>query len=153
MLSSRLNAFVIPTSQRRPIASGEHVVADDLDREARGQHDAGGRELRRELRERAQRVGVVEQARHEEDRAAAEDPQQLRARFDCTHRDRQPDAGTEAGEDPDAAEARGRALVPALPRRCRDEAAAQVGTQQPGDDESRHGQGDGRNEGAHGRKG
>ena len=36
MLSSRLKAFVIPTSQSRPIDPGEDVVGDDLDREAGG---------------------------------------------------------------------------------------------------------------------
>jgi hypothetical protein len=56
---------------------GQHVAFDDLDRQAAAEDDACGGELRCELRERLQRERVVEQAGGEEDRAAAEDPEQL----------------------------------------------------------------------------
>ena len=87
MLSSRLKAFVIPTSQTRPDDRREHVVADDLDGQPGGEHDAGRRELGRELRDRLQRVDVVDEAGDEEDRAAAEDAEQLAARVGRADRD------------------------------------------------------------------
>ena len=45
MLSSRLNAFVIPTSQTNPSGSAIHVRADDLDGEPARERDPGGGEL------------------------------------------------------------------------------------------------------------
>ena len=79
MLSSRLKAFVIPTSQSTPMRRREHVVVDDLDREAHDEHDRGRAELRAELHDRGQRVDVVDQAGEEEERGAGEDAEQLLA--------------------------------------------------------------------------
>ena len=54
----------------------EQVVGDQArDRGAVGDHDSGGCELSAELRDRAEREQVVEQARHEEQAAGAEDRQ------------------------------------------------------------------------------
>ena len=71
MLSSRLKAFVIPTSQR--IASGHATigVCDELDARPGDDDEHSGGELRAELRERRQRMDVVDQPRDEEHR----DPQ------------------------------------------------------------------------------
>ena len=70
MLSSRLKAFVIadepePAGERR-----ERVVVDHLARSARSTRTiAAGAELDRELDERRQGVGVVDQPADEEERA------------------------------------------------------------------------------------
>ena len=82
MLSSRLNAFVIPISQTTPSTVAAMSLRDDLDADAGGEHERRGRDLRRELRERREAVDVVEQPGDEEDRAAAEDAAELAARRD-----------------------------------------------------------------------
>ena len=104
MLSSRLNAFVIPTSQSEPDRPREHVVADDLDAQAAREHDDGRGDLRRELRDRAQVPEVVDEPGDEDDRDAREDPAELAAPLDGAGRERERDARDEAGEDADAAE-------------------------------------------------
>ena len=68
MLSSRLNAFVIPTSQK--IASGHATtcVWISCDAGAGREHDHRRRDLERELQLRRERVQVVDEARDEEER-------------------------------------------------------------------------------------
>ena len=61
MLSSRLNAFVIPTSQsERERASATHLRVDELDVGAGREHDRRRGDLDAELRERRQRPEVVD---------------------------------------------------------------------------------------------
>ena len=152
MLSSRLKAFVIPTSQTRPISVASDVRVDDLDGQPAREHDPRCGELGRELHPRAERVEVVREPGQEEERAACEDSEQLRRRLDRTHGDGEQHARHEAGEDADAAEEWGRAPVPALPCRFGDEPVAEVGAQERPDDESRDGQGRERDDRAHERK-
>jgi hypothetical protein len=103
-----LKAFVIPTSHTTPISARARRV-DDLDGQPAGEHDSGGGELGRELHPGAERVEVVREPGEEEERAACEDPPQLRGRLDCIHGDREQHACNEPGEDADAAEERSRA--------------------------------------------
>ena len=114
MLSSRLNAFVIPTSQKSATTIAEHVVRDELDAKPGGDRDPGGRELGDELRDRAQVPDVVDEPCDEQDPAAREDPGQLPRRLDRADGERQRDAGRETAGDADAAERRRGALVPPL---------------------------------------
>ena len=93
----------------------EEVVGDQPgDRQSLPDHDPGGGELRGQLRDRAERVEVVEKAGDEEDRAASENRQELVARRRCIGRDRQSDAGQDPGEDADPTQHRGCPLVPAI---------------------------------------
>ena len=136
-------------SQRRR----EHVVADDLDGQAGGEHDARGRKLRRELRDRLERVDVVDEAGNEQDRAAGDDAEQLAAGVCRIDQDGGGDAGHEAEEDADAAEDGRRARMPALTGRVGDEASADAGTQQTEERQGRdRGRGD-RGDRVHGRTG
>ena len=82
MLSSRLNAFVIPTSQTTPSAVAAMSLEMISTRTPDGEHERRGGALRRELRERREPEDVVEQAGDEEDRAAADDAAELAARGD-----------------------------------------------------------------------
>ena len=77
MLSRRLKAFVIPTSQRSPMPHAEHVVLDDLDLQPARERDHRGPDLRGELDQRAQVAKVVEKTGYEEQRDA--DENRLRA--------------------------------------------------------------------------
>ena len=77
MLSSRLNALVMPTSHSEPDRPREDVVSDDLDVQAARQHDHGGGDLCGELREGAQVPQVVGEAGDEDDRDAGEDSAEL----------------------------------------------------------------------------
>ena len=108
MLSSRLNAFVMPMSQATPITVAATGLLDDLDAHARDEHERRRGALRAELRERRQVEEVVGEACGEEDRAAAEDAAELARGRDEAGRER--DAGR--GE-------RG-------PRRCRSRRASGV---------------------------
>ena len=130
MLSSRLKAFVIPTSQTSPSAVASTSLPTISTVSPGGEHDAGRRELGRQLRDRLERVDVVDEAGDEEDRAAAEDPEQLAARLGRADGDRRGDARDEPEEDADAAEGRRRARVPALPGRVGDEPPADAGAQE-----------------------
>ncbi len=129
------------------------VVGDDLDREPGDEHDAGGRELGRELRHRPQRVEVVGEPGEEEDRAADEDAAELPARLDGVDGERRADAGHEAREDADAAEDGRRALVPALARRRGDEPAGEVRPQQGGESQRRDRESGDRGNRVHGQTG
>jgi hypothetical protein len=124
MLSSMLNAFVMPTSQRTASASASQwfdtiVTFRPLDR-------TDGR--RRRTAQPSFAIGcrpdsVVEQARDEDDRASGEDSRS--SSYEPRHRadgDRGQDPRGEPGEDADAAEVRRRALVPAILARAGDEA-------------------------------
>ena len=71
MLSSRLKAFVIPTSQTSPIAS-RSSRCDHLDRQPGDEHDSRSRELGRESLDGSSGE-VVHEPGQEEDRAACED--------------------------------------------------------------------------------
>ena len=82
MLSSRLNAFVIPTSQKTRDHDAQQVVRDELDAEPGGDRDPGGRELGDELRDRAQVPDVVDEPRDEQQPAPREDSGQLPRRLD-----------------------------------------------------------------------
>ena len=131
----------------------EQVVADDLDRQPGSQDDGRRRELGRQLGDRLQRVDVVDEAGHEEDRAAGEDPEQLAARVGGAHCDCRAHSGDEAEEDPDAAEDGGRASMPALTGRIGDEPAAHAGAQQHGEGQRRYGERGDRGDRVHGRTG
>ncbi len=63
MLSSRLNAFVIPTSQKSAIDDAEDVVRDELDAQTCGDRDPGGAELRRRAWQRGSGGGRRRSAR------------------------------------------------------------------------------------------
>ena len=99
MLSSRLNAFVMPTSQR--IASGHatNMRVDQLDAGARCEHDHRRGDLQRELQLRRERTHVVDQPRDEEERDPGVDPRDLLGRRDRAGRDRGPDPDGQPGED------------------------------------------------------
>ena len=97
-----------PDQPEQAERDGEHVRADELDRQARCEHDARRGELRRQLRERGQGVEVVEQAGDEEDRAAGEDAAELGAPVDDADGERRADTRHEPGEDADPAEHRRR---------------------------------------------
>ncbi len=115
----------------------EHVVAEDLDRQPGGEDDARRRELGDQLRDRLQRVDVVDEAGDEEDCAAAEDPEQLAARVGRANGDCGADARDEAEEDADAAERGRRARVPALARGVGDEPSSDSGAQEPPEGQGR----------------
>ena len=91
MLSSRLNAFVIPTSQRSASAQATTCV-DQLHVGAGREHEDCGRDLQRELRERRHRAQVVDEARDEEDRDAAVDAGDLAGQRHGPDGDREPEA-------------------------------------------------------------
>ena len=135
MLSSRLKAFVIPTSHSRPtaVASSSESITSTVSPLART--IAAASELRAELRERRQRTEVVGEPGDEEDRAAGGDSEELRARLDRTHGDRRAQPGEEPEEDADPAEARRHPVVPALARRLGDEPVADRRAQERPDDE------------------
>ena len=71
----------------------EHVRVDDLDRQPRSEDDSGGGELRRELRDRAEREEVVDEAGDEEHGATSEDPRELAA---CVGAESRPPRATPA---------------------------------------------------------
>ena len=142
-----------PDEPDEPEHSREHVVADDLDRQPGGEDEGRGRELGRQLRDRLQRVDVVDEAGDEEDRAAAEDPEQLAAGVGRADRDGCADPGDEAEEDPDAAEDGSRASVPALTGGIGDEPAADAGAQQPVEGQRRDGERGDRSDRVHGTTG
>ena len=75
-----------------------------------------------------ERVEVVREPGQEEERAAGEDSEQLRARLDRTDGDREQHARDEAGEDADAAEDRRRALRASARRSARRRAARRGGS-------------------------
>ena len=77
MLSSRLNAFVIPMSQTTPMHRREDRIADDLDTHAGDEDERCRGSLGGELRERRQAVEIVEEAGEEDDAAAAENAAEL----------------------------------------------------------------------------
>ena len=121
---------------------GERVVADELEREAAGDDAAGSEQLRRELRDRPERVHVVGETGEEEDRAADEDPEQLRRRRRGADGEARADAGQEPGEDPDAAEQRRGSLVPAVEARRGDDSPAERRANRRPDRECGHGKAD-----------
>ena len=69
---------------------------------------------------------VVDEPGDEEDRAAREDAEQLTGHVDCADGDGHADTGEQTERDPDAAERRGRCVVPALTRGMGDEPLADV---------------------------
>jgi hypothetical protein len=129
----------------------EHVVRDDLHRETGGECDPCRPKLGRELDPRRQRVDVVDQTRDEEQRGAAEDPEQLLVCVNAAGGDRHGDAGGEAEEDPDASEGRGRVLAPALTRWVGDEPPGDGRVEEQPNHERGHGQCDRCCGGTHGR--
>ena len=114
MLSSRLNAFVRPTSQRIPIAQRERLVRDELDRDRAVEDEERGDELGAELRRRMKVDDVVEQPEREHDPSGADHRQHLARNPDRADRRCDDDGDGEAGVDPDPSESRGRARVPAV---------------------------------------
>ena len=140
MLSSRLNAFVIPTSQTRPMQSRERRSSDDLDGEPAREHDPGGRELGGELRERAERVEVV---REPGERRGSCNRRGFRTapRSARPHRRRRR-AGrprTKPAKMPTPPKIGVAPFVPALARRLGYEPLAEVGAKERPEDESRDG--------------
>ena len=87
MLSSRLNAFVIPTSQITPSGTAIQSLATSSTVEPAPERDRRGAELRAELRPGGQRVQVVDEPCEKQQRAAAEDAPELR-RWARAHRSR-----------------------------------------------------------------
>ena len=79
MLSSRLNAFVMPTSQK--IASGHATTCVWISCDARAgrEHDHRGGDLQRELQLRRERTQVVDEPGDEEERDPGVDPGELLA--------------------------------------------------------------------------
>ena len=152
MLSSRLNAFVIPTSQR--IASGHATtcVWISCDAGAGREHDHRGRELRASFSERrAARAG-----RRRGPATKSSDDRRRRCRRAARSpgsrptSDREPEPDGEPDEDADAAEERGRDVVPAVASRGRRRAplraASRGGAQIASADAGKSGE---RREGAH----
>ena len=126
MLSRRLKAFVMPTSQSEPDCPGDDVVADDLDGQAARDHDHGGDDLRCELRHDAQMPEIVDEPCEEHDGDAGDDAAELSAPVDRAAGEREGEPGDEAGEDADAAERRGLPLVPTVVARDGQQATARA---------------------------
>ena len=122
MLSSRLKAFVIPTSQTIATTRREHVVPDQLDAEPGRRSRSRRGELGRELRERAQVADVVDQPGDEEERerrrgcrAAPRSPRPRRRRRP------QPTPASRPARCPTPPKVGVGRVVPALVRRVGDE--------------------------------
>ena len=109
---------------------GRDVVRDDLDADARGEHDHRRRDLRCDLRHRREAVDVVEQPGDEEDRAAGEDASELTAGRDQPRGEGHADGREQTRHDPAAAEQGCRPLVPAVGPGRRDDDAGSRGAQQ-----------------------
>ena len=128
----------------------EHVVGDELDAETGGDREPRGGELGGELRARAQVTKVVDQAREEDDRAAAEDPGELPGGLDRADRECEEHADEEAGTHrtpPNVGVARG---MPALSGRLRNELGGSGrGAKQRPQGERRDGQGGDRDDRVH----
>src|SRR5207253_4752761 len=91
------------------------------------------RDLARELGDRRQGAQVVGEPGPEDDRAAAEDAEELLARLERVGGQRGADSRQEADEDADPAEERRLPLVPAVAARLGDDTAAERGAdQRPG---------------------
>ena len=125
MLSSRLNALVIPTSQK--IASGHATtcvwisstpvpVASTITAAAICSASFSFGESA---------THVVDEPGDEQERDPGVDPCDLLARRDRAGGDGGPDPDAQPGEDPDASEERGRDVVPALARGDGDESPLQ----------------------------
>ena len=104
MLSSRLKAFVIPTSQKSADRDREPGAVHDLDVRAGREDDRGASELRGDLGERRQRADVVDQACEEEQARSGEDPDELAARLERPECDGEPHPGAQADVDPHPAD-------------------------------------------------
>ena len=128
---------------------GGDVVLDDLDADARCEHDARRGELPDELDGRGQRAEVVDQAEREDDRGAARDARELPCRLDGAGNDARADPRQQAEEDADAAEQRCVLLVPAVGRRGGDEAATEAVAKQQPDRQRGDRKGDDSGDGAH----
>ena len=111
MLSSRLNAFVRPTSQSIPIAQPSVGLETNSTEIELVQHDERGRELGAELRSGVEVDDVVEEAEREHDRAARHDSEHLAGDPDRADRGREQDGDREAGEDADRRRTPGVGLV------------------------------------------
>ena len=114
MLSSRLNALVIPTSQITPSGTAIQSLETSSTVSPLQSARAASSELRAELRPRRQRPEVVDEPGEKQERAAAEDAPELRRGLDQPGRERDDRPGDEPGEDPDTADERGRLLMPAV---------------------------------------
>ena len=98
MLSSRLNAFVIPTSQRIPSGTAIQSVPTSSTVRPLQSDDRGRADLRAELGPRRERVEIVDEARQEEQRAAAEHAPELRVGSTTPQARARPLPRREAGE-------------------------------------------------------
>lgn len=135
-----------PQERERP---GKDLRVDQLDVGSGRQHEDRRSELDGELAERRQRMQVVDHAGDEEQRDPAVDAGDLAGRGHRADGDGEPQSDGDAGEDPDPAEKRRGALVPAVGRRRRDQALRDRRAQQDPNGESGGGEsGEGR-EGAH----
>ena len=153
MLSSRLNAFVIPTSQITPSGTAIQSLPTISTVKPAPQRDRSCPELRPELRPGGKRVQVVDEPREEEHRAADQHAPQLRARLERTGRERDEGTGEQPGEDAEPADERGLLLVPAIGARRSGKAAEDGGTERRPDHRVRGSQGGDRSERDHTRKG
>ena len=131
MLSSRLKAFVIPTSQTIPrtVASTLEPTISTVSPEAStipaAANCAASLAIGLSVKRSSSQTGG------EENSATPEDSAELPAHV-CAEDDCRSDACEQTRKDADAAEDGRRALVPPLPRRRRHQPAAEVRAQQPG---------------------
>ena len=110
MLSSRLKAFVMPTSQTTPTTTATTSFVNSSTRRPLRDHDPGGGELRQRASPRGWRPTTSSsRPATKMTRAAADDPEQLSlVGSSAPIEDGRGDAGDEAAVDPDPAERRRR---------------------------------------------
>ena len=118
MLSSRLKAFVIPTSQKSAIATPRTSFVTSSTRRPAAIAIPAAANWRR-ASQRAQVADVVDEPGDEEDPAPARIPASSQDGSTAPTATASADAGGEPGRDADAAERRRRAVVPALAGRGR----------------------------------
>ena len=127
MLSRRLKAFVIPTSQKTAITMPSTSFETSSTRRPAAIAIPAAANWAASFATRRQVPDVVDEPRGEEQGAAGEDPGEQPRRLDRTDGEREDDAGREAARDPDAAERRRGAVVPALAGRVATRRDAAVG--------------------------
>ena len=130
MLSSRLKAFVMPTSQTSAIATASTSLPITSRRRPLPTTIAAAPNCAASLASGGRRRRSSIETRREQERTAAEDAPQLALAVHGGDREGESGPGGEAREDPDAAEGRCRAVVPALPAGDGDEPLAPRGAEE-----------------------
>ena len=125
MLSSRLNAFVIPTSHATAERDRDPVARDDLDRQAAGERDRGRAELRASLAHAGQCPEIVDEAGQEEQRAPAEHAPELAVGSTTSRPTATSTPVVSRCDQAETADDRRLALVPAVVARGRGEATGE----------------------------